>query len=633
MKKIVKRVFIPTMLGSTILASLIGCKKEDKLTTEEITTQEITTEANVSEDTELAITDEELTLNNMAEKTYTEYKKFYDALSITKEQVNIMVKVYNGYYDGYSQDQIDDALANINRILLSDNVKQLVDNVNTRKYDGEAPIKVSSDIVDKMTVLPNPLIEDFSLNSLDQEIVNNYENLRDELVNEITNTGTYSDSMVQKINNAVIEQEKRGYISGSYGPVSAQWKLCELCQWVNPTTAVIKDSDGKEYQLAFKGYMNDKGIIESDVENEYYTLIELGEPIPKDVLSRFNEISKKVIFTKYSYKLKELEDSIKENSINDAETNEITKEENINITQSTYEKYKDYYDSISVSEEDISVMVNVINGDVRDYSKSAIERSNELAMQILFPEKMQNAIKDYNAKKEVSFSSTDTNIPKVSDMLMINDEFKSNLIAYENLRDEIAHELANNGSYSDSMVQKINNAVIDQETRKFDEYIDYLESVVNNEGPMSILIAANLQQCNLCKSVNPNVSFIKGINDDYDYQIAPRTDKNEEGFIEQKVVDKYNELKNAGKEIPDDILEEYAITKSKSIPTKYEEQYKEWTNYLLIKAGCTDTSMLDLYQEKKLLLSFLKQKKFNMELENELAENSKLKDYNLTFSM
>lgn len=625
MKKIIKKRIYPVMLSATLLASLMGCGKEEKITTEEITT-----EANVSEDTELAISDEELTLNNMAEKTYTEYKKFYDALSITKEQVNIMVKVYNGYYDGYSQDQIDDALANINRILLSDNVKQLLDNVNTRKYDGEAPISADSDIVEEMTVLPNPLIEDFSLNSEDQEIIINYENLRDELVNDIKNTGTYSDSMVQKINNAVIEQEKNGYISESYAAVCAQWQLCNLCQFVNPTSAVIKDSDDNEYQLAFKGYMNDEGYIESDIENEYYTLIELNTPVPNSILSKFNKISEKVIFTKYSNKLKELEDSIKVNAISTIDTNEISEEENKNITQSTYEKYEDYYNSISVSEEDISIMVDVINGDVTSYSKDEIEKANDLAMQILFPEKMQNAINDCNAKKEVSFSSTNANIPKVSDMLVLNDEFKNNLIAYENLRDEVAQELANTGTYSDSIVQEINTAVIDQETRKFDEYVDYLESSVNNEGHMSILIAADLQQCNLCKSVNPNISFIKGINDDYEYQIAPSKDENEYGFIEKKVVDEYNEQKNAGKEISDDTLENYAITKSKLISTKYEEQYNEWTNYLLIKAGYTDTSMLELQKQKK---SLLEQKKFYMELENELAMNSNLKDYNLTFSM
>lgn len=638
MKKIVKKGFYPVILGASLAATLVGCGKGEKLTTEEITnekitTEEKTTEANVPEDVELGISDKEYNkneLSKMVEKTYTEYRQFYDALSISKEEVAIMVDVLNGYYDGYSEDQIDDALANINRILSSDNLKQLLDNVNTRKYEGDAPIAVSSDIVDKMTVLPFPNISEFSLtlNSEDLEIIANYEQLRSKLVNEIISTGTYSDSIVKEINRAVIEQEVKGYISGSYSGVAAQSKLCGLCQLVNPTTPVITDSTGKEYQLSSKGYVNEEGYIESDEEAKYLTLIESGERVPDEILSKL----KNVIFIKYDNKSHELEESIKSNASYATETNEVSEELNKKIAQKSYEQYKDYYDYISASEQDVSIMVDVINGDVSNYSKEAIDNANDLAFEILFPKKMKNAIKDYNDNKEVSFSSSDANIPKISAMLMINDEFKANLIAYENLRDEIAHELSNNGSYSDGMVQKINNAVIDQETINFDEYVDYLESSVNNEGSMSILIAADLQQCNLCVSVNPNVSFIKGNNDDYEYQISPRKDKNERGYIEQEVVDKYNELKKAGKEIPDDLLEEYTIIQMELVPAKYEQQYNEWKNLLLIKAGYTDPSILSFYEQKKVLLSLLKERLFYKEMENDLSENSVFKGYALTFT-
>lgn len=634
MRKIVRKIFLPTMLGATLLSSLTGCGKEEKLITEEVTTKKITTEEiNVSEDIELGISDEEYIKNqisDIAEKSYTEYRQFYDALSISKEEVVIMGNVIHGYYDGYSQDQIDDALALINHIYFPQNFEQLLDNCNTRKYKDYAPIDADN-IVDNMKVLPYPSIAEFYLeDSEDKNIIIAYEQARNDIVNEITSTKTYSDSTVQKINNMVIEQEKNGYISESYPVVAAQYQLCNFCQFVNPTTSVITDSNDTEYQLSSKGTINDEGYIESDIEAQYYTLVLNGEEVPEDLLSKFNEINDKLIYTKYDNKMVEIEKSIKNNAAASyvAQTNELSEEENKRLTQETYEKYKDYYDSISASEQDISIMIDVINGDVSNYSKDEINSGSKLAKDILFPEKLKNAINDCNDNKKVNYSQTDANIPKITPLL-VNHEYTDNLESYESRRDEIAKELADTGAYSDSIKNKINDSIIEQETKDFDEYTDYLESSFSNEGPESILMAAILQNCAMGTLVNPGEPFIKG-KDGYDYQISPRTDMNERGYIEQEVIDKYNELKNNGEEVPDDILEEYAIIQMELISSKYEQQYNEYLKLLLTKAGYTDTSMLELYKQKKALLSLLEQRLFNREMEDILSDNKILCEYKIT---
>lgn len=626
MNKILKKNILPFMLSSALLASITGCGKKEEITTEATTTEVATTEE-LNETTEIENNDEEYVKNKkleMAETSYKKYKKYYENQSISKEQLSIMVDVRNEYYQGYSQDQIDDALASIKHIYLSDNVVTVLDNCNTRKYVDYSPLN-PDEIVDVLTVLPNPLISEISLTEEDLAIIILYEQLRDELIEEVTSTGTYSDSIVQKINDALIEQEKKGYISESYAGIVAQWQLCNLCQAVNPMTSIITDSDGIEYKITALAIANSEGIVETDVISEYKSLS--ADERPEELQLKYNEIRQNLIYVKYEEKMTEIEESIKNNASVSlvSETNEVSEEENAKLTNETYEQYKDFYDSRLVSKEDISIMVDIINGDVTKYNKSAIDQAKELVDEILFPSAMQEAIEDCNNNKTISFS--DSNIPKVTSML-ISHEYTDNLESYEASRDEIAKELATTGTYSDSIKKKINDSIIKQETTDFYEYTDYLESSVCNEGPEYILMAADLQRCNLGKLVNPETSFIKSDTDKYEYQVAPRTDKNEDGYIEKEIVDKYNELKSAGNDIPDDILEKYAIIKMELIQSKYEQQANEYYKLLLKKAGYADVSKLDLQKQKK---AILEQFKFNIELENVLAENRMLKEYQLTF--
>lgn len=320
MKKIVRKIFLPTMIGATLLSSLTGCGKENKevKTTEEITT-EVTTEPYVSEDTKLAITDEEYqeitTKEEIVEKTYNEYKKFYDYASVTKEEVKVMVDVINGDVEGYSEDQIKDSLALVRYALLSDNTSQLLDNSNA--------VKMGESIEEEFEVILSPKVSELLL---DQENIDNiiaYENLRDELINEHIQTGTYSEEMAKKIIKATIEQEVNEYDSykgnmdsslnnegTEYALTATKLSLCKLAQMVNPTSSFIKDEEGNEYQLNERSDVNEQGYIETDVLNQIHKIEVKGGEVPEDLIIKRAEIDSKVIYVKYYNGLCTLEDQL-----------------------------------------------------------------------------------------------------------------------------------------------------------------------------------------------------------------------------------------------------------------------------------------------------------------------------------
>ena len=321
MKKIVKKIFLPTMLGATLLSSLTGCGKENKevKTDVEITT-EVTTEPYVSEDTKLAITDEEyanmMSKEEIVEKTYTEYKKFYDYSSVTKDEVKVMVDVINGDVEGYSEDQIKDSLALVQYALLSDNTYQLLDNSNAMKMGFEP-------FVEEMEIIPSPKVSELLLDQENIETIVKFETLRDELINEHIQTGTYSEEMANKIIKATIEQEVNEYDSykgnmdsslnneeTEYAITAAKLYLCNLAQMVNPTSSFIKSEDGMEYQLTARSDVNEQGYIEADVLNQIYQIESQGSEVPSDLVIKRAEIDSKLITTKYLNGTCTLEDQL-----------------------------------------------------------------------------------------------------------------------------------------------------------------------------------------------------------------------------------------------------------------------------------------------------------------------------------
>lgn len=322
MRKLVKKLLLTT----TIAASLTGCGKSNKeITSEEITTEEITTEAEVSEDTKLALTDEEVKqqqLDEFAEQLYVEYKKFYDANKTDKETIKTMINIINGEEAGYSTEEINHALEIVQYSLYSDNLMQLLDNCNAKKMGFEP-----EDM--QMEVLPTPKMSDFILDketrSLDNLIA--YEELRDALVDEILKTGTYSDETTKKISEALISQENAEYdeykgdmdtslsVEGiEYVLTAAKLYLCNLTQMVNPTSSYVEDKDGNQYQMSPRSDVNDQGYIESDVIAFVDQFRRNGEEVPTDLALKEKEIELKLVGTKYYNGLCTLLDQILKNA-------------------------------------------------------------------------------------------------------------------------------------------------------------------------------------------------------------------------------------------------------------------------------------------------------------------------------
>lgn len=303
MNNIVKRTFLTTMLSASLLASLAGCgKKNEKVET----TEAVTTEAQVAEDEQLAVSDADARVyqkQEIVESTYGQYKEFYDQSKASKEDVKVMVDVINGDVEGYTKDQINDSLALAQYALLSDNTFQLLDNVNA--------VKNGFVIDSEMKVVYSPKVSDLIINSDNLDQIIKFEDLRDELVDEIVKTSTYSKKMANKITKATIDQEKGEYDNYEgdmdsslnnegieYVIATAKYSLCNMAQMVNPNSSFISDKNDK-YQLSPRSDVNSEGYIESDIMAQINQLERSGTQIPTDLLLKKADIENRLVGTKY----------------------------------------------------------------------------------------------------------------------------------------------------------------------------------------------------------------------------------------------------------------------------------------------------------------------------------------------
>lgn len=319
MKKIVKKIFLPTMLSTTLLVSLTGCKNSEEELSYEDETQvqneinqmidEQETETYVDEDTKLAITDEEYERENqkqeLANMSYQKYEEFYTNASVTMEDVRVMIDVINGDVEGYTKDQINDSLALVENALLSDNTMQALDNINA--------IKMGFEPMDKeMRIIKSPKISEMLLDQDSIDNVVSFENLRDELINEIIETSTYSEETKEKITKAAIDQETMEYDTYTgdmdsslnnegteFAITATKLSLCNLVQMVNPSSSFIKDENGNEYQISPRSDVNEQGYIESDILNQIYQIEMQGSEIPEDLILKRADIESRLISTKY----------------------------------------------------------------------------------------------------------------------------------------------------------------------------------------------------------------------------------------------------------------------------------------------------------------------------------------------
>lgn len=356
MKKIIKKKFYSVMLSATLLASLIGCGKENENTD---------TEANVLENTKLALTDDEVieyiknnedVLNQvinefdgydlssdaeakstperkeLARKSYIEYKKFYDAIGKNQEDVNIMAEIINGNFEGYTSEEIDDALELIQMISFPDNFSQILNDCNAIKLGNElGDSDYFNPETDEYYVLPYPKLSEFIEN---QEapgitIVENYEKLVEECIDELKKTGTYSDAMAKKVTEALVNQEEEEYASYTgqmdsslnnegitYVITATKLNLSNFTQMVNYNTSFAEGKNGKKYQLSARSDVNEEGYVESDklLERDEYDNNE--QEMPSDLASIVAYIESKLVPTKYKDGLCNLTNQIKKKAGN-----------------------------------------------------------------------------------------------------------------------------------------------------------------------------------------------------------------------------------------------------------------------------------------------------------------------------
>lgn len=305
-----KKILASTGLVATTLGTLAGCGQvKEELTTEEKITQEY-----VTEDTTIQIDETENTIKELAEKTYGEYKAFYDNANVTEEEVEVMVDVINGNVEGYTKDQINDSLALVQYALLSDNTLQLIDNCNA--------VKMNFPVNEEFTVIPSPKVSELFIDKDGLENVIAFEELREELINEVINTGNYSNAMQTKINDALVSQEVNEYNSYNgnmdsslngegkeYVITATKLSLTNLTIAVNPTSSFVK-GEIDEYQIAPRSDINDEGYIESDVLAQIYMLEADGTEIPADLATKRADIEMRLVGTKYINGLCTLNDQI-----------------------------------------------------------------------------------------------------------------------------------------------------------------------------------------------------------------------------------------------------------------------------------------------------------------------------------
>lgn len=170
---------IATMsLGAMMLASgLTGCSEKTNIVDEtESKTTEITTENVVTTETINLEKASEIQYKILAENSYNTYKEFYDDISVTSEDIEKLVKILNEDLNGITTDDVRDAYALIDQIILSDNMHHQIDKYIFLSDSSEIP------------VYTHPRVSEFISNDNTnlKEFLIRTENLRDEIYNAYT---------------------------------------------------------------------------------------------------------------------------------------------------------------------------------------------------------------------------------------------------------------------------------------------------------------------------------------------------------------------------------------------------------------------------------------------------------------
>lgn len=280
--------FLTTALVGSLLVSVPGCGKTQNIKSSNPTSEpEVTTEAVSEED----ILMEEI--NNKAQSSYETYSEFYENAGVTIEDVEIMANVINDKLDGYNESQIKSATNLIRQSILSDNLMQAIDNSNFKNK------KIKK-------VISSPRMSELIVDSNVNPIITRYEELRDELAQELSETKTYSEKTAKKIRKTTIYMETDEYDEDNgkmrsenaldesgklYVLASVKYEMTNLCRMVSPNKIYIGSGE-KKLKI---NYTNEEIEVNSLVESYKSDNLQ----IPEDLYKKYDKARRSTIGTNY----------------------------------------------------------------------------------------------------------------------------------------------------------------------------------------------------------------------------------------------------------------------------------------------------------------------------------------------
>lgn len=325
-----KKIILPVGVVSVLTAGTLGSLTQILENKKSEINNDTTIESTDGKESNLIINGK--TTRELAEESYIKYKDFYDTAisgrNVNVDEIDNMINIINDNVEGYSLDEINDSLALVQYILLSENTIQSLTNINSIKASNLEENKgFSYELPEQCETLVCPRISDFLVSSnINQDIIE-YENLRDELCKEIIETGTYSDDIADKIRQATIDMETSEYSKDidemttelsseglSYTIAASNYSLAKLCAYATPFGNFIYKEGGAPLQISA-----------TKEERELSSIILSGKSGISDEMIAQNELNRqKLISTKYYETLCNLSVSILKNAgyyINESSNN------------------------------------------------------------------------------------------------------------------------------------------------------------------------------------------------------------------------------------------------------------------------------------------------------------------------
>lgn len=334
-----------------------------------------------------------------------------------------------------------------------------------------------------------------------------------------------------------------------------------------------------------------------------------------------------------NYQLTKIEDNSEEPAFTEeSETiNTALDEQIIELANSSYNKYKDFYDYKGYSKEDVQMLVTALNSKVEDIDSNKIDKVTDMIDSCMFSDNFEILLRNVNTiinheddmieDEGLKEGMVVYNSPLISELIIDKEtESYNNIESYELLREKLMAELKENKPYSDSIVKEINDSLIKQETSEYTTFSGDMDSEEDKLFVQYALATAKFDLVNLVTKVNPNTYYIedeKGLR----YQLSPSTEPNENGVIEADIQNIYIGQSMDGT-VTDDIAQKWAEIESKLVSTKYIEE--RCNIVAILKNRVLEVSKEDLMNLKNTLLIAKEENKMLLSMTPEMEDTSVL---------